>query len=215
MVKQKGNKTKILVTVALLLLLLFILSVFAAKNAGTYLLVSDPVPSQLDLVFTFAGENARDIYTRELMQKFPDAHWLLSDYKNGYVRILRREKFDMSRVTVVDTCKNTYSEVVTLCRWIDRKNETGFKTAVSPLRVGVISGPYHMRRIKMMIDKIHPERDIVFYYLPVPLDRYSWTDAMFRSWWNSPVYNVVTSEFLKIIYFVVMKTTAGMKYLIK
>jgi hypothetical protein len=153
------------------------------------------------MVFTFAGENVRDAYSRELMQKFPEAHWLMSDYKEGYSRILRRESYDMSRVSVVDTCKNTLSEVHTLLNWIDKKDSSMLKSKDSVVYVGLVSGPYHMRRIKMMIEKNLPEQHVRFFFLPVPLERYKWTDDMFKKWWKSPVFNSVTSEITKIIYF--------------
>lgn len=178
-----------------------VLLLLIIRNAGTWLLISDSVPERLDLVFTFAGENVRDIYSRELMQKFPSAHWLMSDYKEGYSRILRRESFDMSRVSVVDTCSNTWSEVTSLTKWIELGDRCIINSKDSVLYVGLVSGPYHMRRIKMMIRKKILQKNVRFFFLPVPLKRYNWTDDMFRKWWNSPVTESVSSEIIKIAYF--------------
>lgn len=175
------------------------------RNAGTYLLVKNPLPEELDLIFTFAGENARNHYTEELLRQFPGTHWLLSDYKDGYVRILRRENFDMSRVTIIDTCKNTFSEVLALREFLRLSGKNLLREHRKSLQVGLVSGPYHMRRIKMMTKKAIKSSEIDFYYLPVPLDKYNWTSTMFKTWWNSPVYEVVSSEILKIIYFKLFK----------
>jgi hypothetical protein len=196
-----GKKVKLIVAIVLLFAMLLVSTVIFLRNAGTWLLISDTVPERLDMVFTFAGENVRDAYSRELMQRFPDAHWLMSDYKEGYSRILRRENYDMSRVSIVDTCKNTLSEVHTLLTWIDKKDSSLLKRKDSVVYVGLVSGPYHMRRIKMMIEKNLPEHQVRFFFLPVPLERYKWTDDMFKKWWKSPVFDSVSSEITKIIYF--------------
>lgn len=191
---------------ALLVLIAFVIgAIVLLRNAGVYLLVNDPLPEKLDLIFTFAGENARNHYSEELLQQYPDAHWLLSDYKDGYVRILRRDSFDMSRVTIVDTCKNTFSEVLALKKYLQHSGESVLGEHRQPLQIGLISGPYHMRRIQMMTKKTIRSSDFNIYYLPVPLDKYNWTRDMFRLWWKSPVYEVVSTEMLKIIYFKLFK----------
>ncbi len=186
-------------------MLLVLATIMLLRNAGTYLLVNDPLPEELDLIFTFAGENARNHYSEELLKQFPETHWLLSDYKDGYVRILRRDSFDMSRVTVVDTCKNTFSEVLALKEYLHLSGKNLLKERRKSLQIGLVSGPYHMRRIKMMTKKAIKSNEIDLYYLPVPLDKYNWTSTMFKTWWNSPVYEVVSSEILKIIYFKLFK----------
>ena len=106
-------------TIILALSSLFIvLCLFLLLNMGRWLVISDPVPENLDLIVTFAGEQQRVAYSRELSMKFPKSFWILSDYKNGYSRLLRRSNFDMSRVHIVDTCKNTVSEIDAVNRWI-------------------------------------------------------------------------------------------------
>jgi uncharacterized SAM-binding protein YcdF (DUF218 family) len=184
---------------------LVIATILLLRNAGIYLLVNDPLPKKLDLIFTFAGENARNHYSENLLQQYPDAHWLLSDYKDGYVRILRRDSFDMSRVTIVDTCKNTFSEVLALKEYLQVSGENILREHQKPLQIGLISGPYHMRRIQMMTQKAIRSSDFNIYYLPVPLDKYNWTREMFKIWWKSPVYEVVSTETLKIVYFRLFK----------
>jgi len=162
-----------------LLLLVLIVIVTAAillfRNAGVYLLVNDPLPGKLDLLFTFAGENARNRYSEELLKQYSDAHWLLSDYKDGYVRILRRDSFDMSRVTIVDTCKNTFSEVLALKTYLENPKDNILRDHQKPLHIGLISGPYHMRRIQLMTKKAITSDSINIYYLPVAFDKYNWT----------------------------------------
>ncbi len=185
--------------------------------AGKWLLVENPVPDKLDVVFTFAGDGARVNYSRELMGRNPAAHWLLSDYKNGYARLLRKDGFDMNRVSSVDTCSSTQSEVAVLDSWIKTgkiekalmlSHNDGSKTIPASygksqiLHVGLVSSPYHMRRIQMMVNWTDLRDSVQFYYLPVPLDRYNWNRKMFGSWWkHKNLRTIVISELQKIGYF--------------
>jgi hypothetical protein len=197
----QSKRIKLFASISFILSIFIISTFLFLSNAGTWLLISDSIPKRLDLIFTFAGENVRDSYSRELMQKFPNAHWLMSDYKEGYNRILRRENYDMSRVSIVDTCTNTLSEVKTLTMWINQ-NTSSLYSHDSVIYVGLVSGPYHMRRIEMMINKNLPQQHVHFFYLPVPLDRYKWTYSTFKKWWeSSSISEIVISEIKKIFYF--------------
>jgi len=190
---------KIFVISGSIVLTLILLSAIAFIRAGTWLIVADPLPGKVDVVFTFAGESARVNYSKEVMSRISSAHWVLSDYKNGHARILRNEGFDMDRVSVIDTCTSTYAEVSALSRWInDNKQKDGNKD----LSVALVSSPYHMRRIKFMVGRIFHNSALHFYYIPVPLDRYNWNKKMFGTWWRSkPLRGIVKMEIEKIIYF--------------
>ncbi|NLP00977.1 MAG: hypothetical protein GX089_00640 [Fibrobacter sp.] len=180
-------------SIVFLLLSLAVL-VFSFRNLGKWLMVSDPLPGHLDIVFTFAGENVRVSYSKELMSRFSDAHWMLSDYKDGHSRLLKRSNYDMSKVSVIDSCRNTYSEVDALMKRLSSQKEE--------LHVGLVSGPYHMRRIKIMLSRYPETKNYHFYFLPVPLERYNWTDNMIKKWWRSgTVSSAVISEVQKIVYF--------------
>ncbi|MFP4014680.1 MAG: hypothetical protein ACLFVQ_11380 [Chitinispirillaceae bacterium] len=185
-------------------------------NAGSWLLVSDPVPERLDVVFTFGGEGVRVKYSRELMERYTGAHWFISDYKFGYTRLLRRDGYDMERVSYTDTCSSTLSEVTVLNFWVRsgeaRRQSAGnaaqdsvhfvSRSASSPLHVGLVSSPYHMRRIKMMVNRTDLHDLVKFHYLPVPMERYSYNEQMFRKWWkHKSVMRLVISELQKITYF--------------
>lgn len=191
----------------LILAIVFTISLFIGAsslffiNAGNWLLVADHTPVKIDIICSFAGENVRNIYCRELMKKYPSAHWIMSDYKNGYNRILKRDSFDMSRVSVFDTCTNTLSEVNNLKLWIQQIKINSGDT----INIGLVSGPYHMRRIKMMVEKNISGSNVHIYYLPVPLDRYKWTKDMYKSWWrSSSVKGTVISELQKILYYIII-----------
>ncbi|MDG5814124.1 ElyC/SanA/YdcF family protein [Chitinispirillales bacterium ANBcel5] len=189
-------KSSLVVVFTTLVALLFL------ARAGVWLLVSDQVPARLDTVFTFAGEAARVRYSRELVEKNVRAHWLLSDYEDGYARLLKLDGFTMDRVTAVDTCTNTYSEVRALQSFLNTSTWLGIRQPPNPLKVGLVSSPYHMRRIKIMIERTINDDSIEFYYLPVPLERYSLDAEMYREWWRyENVGSTVILELMKIFYF--------------
>ncbi len=194
LVKMKKHKQIFSLLIIILLILVSALLVFSFRNVGRWLIISDAVPSRLDVVFTFAGENVRVSYSKELMSRFDDARWILSDYKDGHSRLLRKSNYDMSKVLVIDSCKNTYSEVNALMDQL--------RSCDKELYVGLVSGPYHMRRIKMMLSRQERIPNVNFVFLPVPLERYNWTDSMIRRWWKSgSVSSAVVSEIQKIVYF--------------
>jgi uncharacterized SAM-binding protein YcdF (DUF218 family) len=188
--------------------------IFLFLRAGALLVVNDPVPASLDVVFTFAGENPRISYSRKLTNQFPEAHWVLSDYHHFFSRILQRDGFSMTRVTFLDTSTNTLSEVNGLKDWINShrdslaaSRETALqRTAVvpenKPLRVGLVSNPFHMRRIKLMAQSVFRDTAIHIYYLPVPLDQYHWTPQDVDRWWQSKsIRTWVASETGKLVAF--------------
>lgn len=175
------------------------LGIFGIRNAGSWLIVSDPVPDKLDMIFTFASESERVGYSRELMSRFKDATWVLSDYKNGFSRILRKDNFNMSKVLTIDTCSSTRSEINVINEWL-KVNQKLLRGG--NCQVGLVSSPYHMRRINMMVQRNIHQKNVTFYYLPVPLERYNWNQSMFRDWWESEtISKVVISELQKIVYF--------------
>jgi hypothetical protein len=160
-------------------------------KTGTWLLVSDPLPQRLDAIFTFAGENARITYSRELTQVYPGARWVISDHDHLYERILARNNFDLRRVDFIDTCTHTLSEVKGLADWLRAGRTAAVQTGTAgtqtagALHIGLVSAPYHMRRISIMVNDVFSGDSARLYYLPVPLQRYGWTRDDFAHWWRS------------------------------
>jgi uncharacterized SAM-binding protein YcdF (DUF218 family) len=190
-----------LVRPVVLVLAVVLAALLVLRGLGTWLIAADPVPERLDVVCTFAGESYRVNYSKQLVLRFPDAHWLLSDYKNGHSRLLQRSDFDMRRVTVIDTCKNTRSEINALRGWIAAYRASP-GAGTRPLDIGLVSSPYHMRRIQIMASRYIGNHHVRIHLLPVPLEHYQWDRNTFRYWWRS---NYITSvsllELVKIGYF--------------
>jgi uncharacterized SAM-binding protein YcdF (DUF218 family) len=192
---------------------------------GSWLLVRDPEPQRLDIVFTFAGENARMAYSRDLMERHTGAHWVLNDFHHLYSRILSRNGFAMERVSVIDTASHTLSEVNALSDWLRVHRISGAKILRDPpsadtqgkaknerLHIGLVSSPYHMRRISFMVRDAFRANDTryAFYFLPVPFERYSWNRSDLAAWWRTKTTRkYVESEIGKlIIYWLFMQRRA-------
>jgi uncharacterized SAM-binding protein YcdF (DUF218 family) len=167
----------------------------AFLKLGDWLIVSDSMPRNINVVFTFMGDAERVAYSRELVEKNPGALWVLSDYRDGYARLLRKDGFDMERLIAIDTCVNTLAEVHALSSYVRSRPD-------SVLSIALVSSPYHMRRIKFMINRNFHDQNARFYYLTVPLDRYKWTRSTFKYWWRSRhISAIVKSELEKIMFF--------------
>jgi uncharacterized SAM-binding protein YcdF (DUF218 family) len=192
---KKHKKTLV---IACAIIVLVVLGFAAVREAGVWLLVKDPLPDKLDIVFTFAGERYRVDYSSELMMKYPDAHWVLSDFKDGYFHYIKKKNFDVSRVTVVDTCVSTIFELKYLLKYLQEQRNL----YPDGITVGLVSGPYHMRRIQLMVKSRSKLNNIRFVYLPVPLKSYNTSEKMYKRWWNySNISAIVFSELPKILYF--------------
>ena len=177
---------------------LFIVAFVVMRKAGMLLLVDDPLSSSLDLIVTFAGDKNRVDYSSELMVKYPGAHWLLSDFKNGYIHYITRKGFDRTRITVVDTCASTISEVRSLFEFLNTEQQKRPRN----MKVGLVSSPYHMRRIKLMVKSRKRLKNVSFSYHPVPLEMYNVSKPMYKRWWrHKNISEAVISEYQKILYF--------------
>ncbi|MBN2037099.1 MAG: YdcF family protein [Chitinispirillaceae bacterium] len=191
--KKMLPRRTLIITMVLLPLLFAAALIFF--GIGSWLCVCDPEPQRLDIVFTFAGENARVSYSRDLMEKHSDAHWVLSDFYHLYSRILSRNGFAMDRVSVVDTSSHTFSEVCALADWLrtskltadSSRAGTAGRSGKAKLHIGLVSSPYHMRRISIMVRNVFrgTHAQYAFHFLAVPFERYAWGRSDLARWWRS------------------------------
>jgi uncharacterized SAM-binding protein YcdF (DUF218 family) len=194
------KKNIVIVSSVFLVAALFLL---AFRNCALWLVVSDPLPPSLDALFTFAGETNRMVYSKELFTRYPGSRWIIS-YPSKKIAIpLNKDGFDTSRIMIVDTCKNTNAEALFITDWARQalSGSSGFSKA-GPLAIGLVSTPTHMRRIRMEISRKYKTRSCIFYYLPVPFERYGLTKNDYKTWWYSgQLRPVVLLEIKKLIYY--------------
>ena len=195
------NKKKLTV-ITLLSLIIVLVGIVAFRNIGPWLIVSDPIPKHLDALFTFGGEAARNVYSQELFKKNLATTWIIStDEPKVTLRKLRRNKIDTAHIQIVDTCKNTRSEVAFCKEWLSTITLSENKTYT----LGLVSGPYHMRRIRIMVNKMGFPNNVSLVYLPVPLSYYRSGEVDYSHWWeNKALRELVMLEFKKILAAIIL-----------
>jgi hypothetical protein len=215
-------------------------------NLGTWLVVDDPLPKNLDVIFSFGGADERAPYAYELACKYPGSQLIVS----GYNRADEKKKMaklgaDTGKIVFIDSCKSTWAETGFLESWVKNNvshvtpnvsrltsnvprstsnvlrptsnvslssnvsrptSNVSFTSNVSRQTsnvyfIGLISSPYHMRRIKMMMTRRN-YKNIIPYYLPVPRERYLKYHYDYKKWWkNKDLKTFVIQEIGKITYF--------------
>jgi uncharacterized SAM-binding protein YcdF (DUF218 family) len=171
---------------------------FALLHLGTWMIVSDALTPGLDYVFTYGGEDAREVYAAKILSEDPSVTWICSDNRRDRREFLGQKGVDTSRVIIVDTCTSTHSETEFLVSWLKGRAQ-GSRTG--PVAVGLISGPYHMRRISLEISYHARYTDTRFYFLPVPLESYGHTAGTYRNWWKDRnMRPLILFELKKILY---------------
>lgn len=180
----------------IVLLVLVCAGIYSYVNLGNWLLVSDPEPIKIDLIFTFAGGPYRDDHAVDLLKKHPEAKWLAStNCHSGIIDKCLKAGIDTTRVTTIDTCKSTLAKIKILKNFIAKN-----KWARS---VGLVSSEWHMRRIALFVFK-QGLPGARFAYLPVPLEVTGPERAAFGAWRKTAATKVmVESEWMKIVFHMV------------
>ena len=186
-----------------ILLVCIVFGWYAFKNLALWLVVADPLPPSIDAIFTFAGETNRLVYSKELFGKYPGTQWLIS-YPSKKIAIpLRKDGFDISRIQIVDSCKNTNSEAMFLVNWAVEKTRQSKKfSEQKPLQIGLVSTPFHMRRIRLEIKRKTKDKAIRYYFLPVPYNKCGFTQNDYKYWWKNYVLKpAIILELKKYVYY--------------
>jgi hypothetical protein len=186
-----------------LAILLIITAGFFAilPNIGLWLIIRDPVPPNINVVFTFGGEEARYPYSGQLAAQFPQAVWIAScGYYLPRHICPETKSYPVKPGQIIDTCTSTWSEVSFLLSWL--KGKKPLQDSIWQPVIGLVSSPYHMRRIKVAVDRQAKGMNCRFIYLAVPSEIYPYPDKSFAQWYRSKALaNVVLSEWKKILYY--------------
>jgi hypothetical protein len=149
-----------------LLLAVVVAVLLLGANLALLLVIRDEVPRDVDVIFSFGGERVRQTYSEELRRANPNAWWIVSGYdKAGFYRRALNHGVDTTKLVFVDTCSSTWSEVRFLYDWLNRptppsrgesdSSATHTMPAFSRsknVQVALVSGPYHMRRINLLVN---------------------------------------------------------------
>lgn len=118
------------ISILILAATLFIAGMLMYRGLGNWLVVDNPVPAHIDVIFTFGGESVRDTYSRELATAHPEAVWVVSTWSAAAKsRNLSQSEFDSRKVVIVDTCKSTWSELLYLRSFIG-----GYRSHLATIR---------------------------------------------------------------------------------
>jgi uncharacterized SAM-binding protein YcdF (DUF218 family) len=189
---------------ALFLAIVFLCGIcgFCFLNLGKWLIVSDSPDDHMNVIFTFAGENARITYSKYLFRKNPESLWIISYPSIKIKSVLNHDNLDTSRIIVVDTCTDTKAEVAYILRWQRLHARLLTLKAVSgrtPV-IGLVSSWYHMRRIKLLFDSQSKNESCSVRFLPVQIND-STENKPENTWWkNSTNRHIVLSEWGKLLY---------------
>jgi uncharacterized SAM-binding protein YcdF (DUF218 family) len=185
-----------IIIILITLIILFFAGAYAFANLGNWLLVSDPEPQKIDLVFSFAGGPYRDDHALELLKKHPEAKWLASTGSHsGIIEKCRKAGIDSARVSIIDTCKSTWSEIKVLKEYLKTNNWAK--------SIGLVSSEWHMRRILLFIFKqgVH---GAYFACLPAPLEVTGPKRATFESWRKTGnTKAIVEGEIMKMGFYLI------------
>jgi uncharacterized SAM-binding protein YcdF (DUF218 family) len=186
------------------LLIFLLLGVALVPFAPGYLSYQDPVrQSDSVILFVGAGSTVREDKARELIARGFSQHLIVPKYGNffrstgnGQWELVRRVPLvssgEKSRADVLPNHKfyeNTHLEMLMARRIMD---ELGFKTAI------LVSEPYHMRRIKLIADRVFDEEAYRLRFIPTSPggnDRLWWLLYKDKRRW-------IVSEYIKILWFV-------------
>jgi uncharacterized SAM-binding protein YcdF (DUF218 family) len=85
-----------------------------------------------------------------------------------------------------------------------RSPDSAIRNHQSAISVALVSGPYHMRRIKVAAVRMLRDRDVRLYYAPAPLELYRQSEEQYRHWWRDPgMRSLVRAEAGKTLYYLV------------
>ena len=182
------------------ILLLALFRVHLLMALGQFLVVKEVSP-RVDLIHPlgWTGTARIDHAIRMYKEGHGDRLYLTGNTDNlqfsvqSYSELAYKylSKFDIPRSAVFmgPSTSSTYEEVVGLRRLLFRHPDLGSVMAVS--------SPYHMRRIKLTLENVLPER-VEKAYVPVP-----WEDSRFsRRWWaHEASAAMVITEYIKLAYY--------------
>jgi len=193
-------KKKTIITIAITTGVFIGFCSFAFINLGKWLLVKDPLPEKLDMIFVFAGTSPlRELYGCQLLKRFSNSKIIISS-PTEYKRVISwavNDSVDTTRIQPFPVCRSTWKELVALR--IKLKSHSADNT----LNVGLVSCPYHMRRIKIFSQSIF-KKNFILHYLPVPFEKFPHPREHFIHWWRRfHIIKYVFSEYSKIIIYII------------
>jgi len=194
----------VLVVVALVFVALCAGFVLAARGWVKWLAPEDVLSRNIDAIFVFEGDSLRINFAAEIASRCPKAIIVCSanDANRPAIRRILTDSQGV-RIRLRPVLNSTIEEV----RWLHWSITSG-ELKLGHKKVVLVSKPTHMRRISMMVNNVlkHEKRNgIHFYTIPVPYQRYGYTQEEWNAWWRlESLRTSVASELAKIAFMVLI-----------
>jgi uncharacterized SAM-binding protein YcdF (DUF218 family) len=195
--KQSQNK-KIIAVIIGILVIMFILFLIQAGN----ILVINDTPIKADTIIVLAGDHKGDRtnFGVSLFKEGYSKNLVLTGgilyYKYTIAELMKRQALELGvpdkNIIVEAEAKNTWGNAIYSKKIMEREK---FKSAI------VVSSPYHMRRSKMLFNKVFKGSNIKLIYC-------SATDREYnpQKWWvNTFGIKTTVSEYIKLVYYGITK----------
>ena len=222
MIRLKKKTTAIILLITIPLISL---GAFAFVNLGKWLVVSNPLPEKLDVIFVFGGKGRHE-FALKIAQNHPES---IIAFNHIYVEEIRNFLIeggvDSNKIigvyvrngTFLNLPIDTFStgtclELSFLLNWLKKSKQMGeflfpstqtshHITDTSHITVALVSDGFHMRRIQFLINRFHPEKTFNFIFVPVPLNMSTIKNASYDRWWqNKKLRALVLADILKTVY---------------
>ena len=191
----------VIVTPWILLLLLILTHQVWLTKLGAFLNFQTPI-SPSDVIIALTGKTERFKHGVRLYKRGYASHIMITvdsstslkfanvhlDWRDIIREAARQEEIPEPALLIVDGVTSTYDEA---CFTQNEMLKKGFKSAI------VVSSPYHMRRVRMIFEKVYKRSEISLCYSPV---EESWFQV--EKWWTREGELVtVINEYIKLVLY--------------
>ncbi|MFS0839065.1 YdcF family protein [Paenibacillus sp. 1P03SA] len=172
---------------------LFIVLMIALKNAGTFLVYTEE-PVKSDVILVLSGDRGDRTEKGAELYKNGVAPFLMFSggevYRNSKMAGLMKDHamelgVPEQAIVLEDRADSTYENAVFSKKVI---GEHGFKS------VTVVSSDFHMRRVKLLFDRVFKDSGIRLHYVAAPDKNFT----PLKWWGNNKSLMVTFTEYLKL-----------------
>ena len=198
------RRKKLLIVIAgfcILSLFLMLTYQFWLTKLATFLIFQTDI-SPSDVIIMLSGRTERFKHGVRLYKQRYASHIMITvdsstplefanvhlDWRDIIREAARQEGIPEPALLIVDGVTSTYDEA---CFTQNEMLKKGFKSAI------LVSSPYHMRRVRMIFEKIYKRSGISLYYSPVEESAFQ-----VEKWWTREGELVtVINEYIKLILY--------------
>jgi uncharacterized SAM-binding protein YcdF (DUF218 family) len=141
----------------------------------------------MDVLLVFGGEGVREQYACALLERYPNAKMVMA------AKPLMKDCAGVR--TVIASSQSTREEAEYFSQYL-----AGMQSAGGTWAVGVVTGPYHLRRAMYWAQRLIRDPRIRLHPVAVPLERYGWRPGWRHTLGNGNLGRLVVREFIRLGY---------------